>query len=381
MPFTKTRPDLKLSHDNRAALEEISKTRSNKAYHVDRAKMILLYSDGESISSIARILSTNRPKIERCIDKALEMGALAALDDLSGRGKPPIISDDAKAWLINLACQKPIDFGYSYELWTHALLAKHARKNYNKAGFPSLKKIAKGTISKILSKAEIKPHKIRYYLERRDKNFEEKMSQVLCVYKEIQIIRDQKSYSGNIEYVSYDEKPGIQAISNTAPDLLPESGKYQCISRDHEYVRHGTISLLAGIDLLSGYVHGMIAKRHRSREFIQFLDKIDGYYPEKNKIRIILDNHSAHISKETRSYLKTKPNRFEFIFTPTHGSWLNLVEIFFSKMSRTMLRGIRVDSVKELESRIKKYLREINRDPVVFKWKYGLDEIKINKTH
>ena len=95
------------------------------------------------------------------------------------------------------------------------------------------------------------------------------------------------------------------------------------------------------------------------------------------KIKMILDNHSAHISKETQQYLKTVPNRFEFIFTPTHGSWLNIIETFFSKMTRSFLRGIRVDTIQELKDRIEKYLQEINEMPVVFKWKYKLDEISI----
>src|SRR2546428_2734318 len=91
-----------------------------------------------------------------------------------------------------------------------------------------------------------------------------------------------------------------------------------------------------------------------------------------SRIRIVLDNHSAHISKETRSYLATAPNRFEFIFTPKHGSWLNLVESFFSKLARTLLRGIRVSSKAELKARIELYLKEVNEEPVVFKWKYKL---------
>ena len=171
------------------------------------------------------------------------------------------------------------------------------------------------------------------------------MRQVLFVCREIQVIREKGKYNGKIEYLSYDEKPGIQAIANTAADLSPDSGKYKTLSRDDEYVRHGTISLLAGIDLLTGHVHGMTANRHHSREFIQFLEKINGQYPKAHKIRIILDNHSAHISKETKNFLKTTPNRFAFIFTPTHGSWLNLIEMFFSKMARTVLKGIRVNSV------------------------------------
>jgi transposase len=105
---------------------------------------------------------------------------------------------------------------------------------------------------------------------------------------------------------------------------------------------------------------------------------VDQAYPATAKIRIVLDNHSAHISKETRQYLATVPNRFEFIFTPKHGSWLNLVEGFFSKMTRSMLRGIRVASKEELKQRILKYLDEVNETPVVFRWKYAIDSLSLS---
>ncbi|MDZ7292755.1 MAG: IS630 family transposase, partial [candidate division KSB1 bacterium] len=131
------------------------------------------------------------------------------------------------------------------------------------------------------------------------------------------------------------------------------------------------------IDLFSGHVHGLVRHRHRSREFIEMLQHLDAFYPKEMKIRIILDNHSAHISKETRKYLAAVPNRFEFIFTPTHGSWLNIIESFFSKMARQFLHGIRVNSREELVERLLKYLDEINETPVVFRWKYKLDEISI----
>jgi transposase len=179
--------------------------------------------------------------------------------------------------------------------------------------------------------------------------------------------------------LSYDEKPGIQALSHTAPDLPPVPGEHKTVGRDYEYVRHGTLSLLAGIDLLSGEVLGIVRDRHRSAEFMEFLNVVDARYGDdpNTRIRIILDNHSSHISKETRAYLSTKPNRFEFVFTPKHGSWLNLVESFFSKMTRTMLRGIRVNSKEELAERIERFLDEVNRSPVVFKWKYQPEEIQI----
>lgn len=378
MPFERKRPDLVLSEEMIEELTKISLSRTEAVRRVERAKILLAYARGDSISGIAHQLGTNRPKIERCVDKALQLGPLAALEDLPGRGKPPSITSEARAWVVSLACQKPKDFGYSYELWTTKLLAKHIRKTCREYDHSCLAEISRGTVSKILSKSEIRPHKITYYLERRDPEFDQKMAQVLYVYKEVQMIQEKgKDVSSSLVIVSYDEKPGIQAIENTAPDLPPVPGKYPTIARDHEYIRHGTLSLLAGIDLLNGQVHGIVEERHRSREFVKFLQVLDENYPKTAKIKIVLDNHSSHISKETRTYLNSVPNRFEFIYTPKHGSWLNLVESFFAKLAKTMLRGIRVKSRQELKERIQKFLNEINDEPVIFKWKYNLDSIKL----
>jgi len=199
------------------------------------------------------------------------------------------------------------------------------------------------------------------------------MAQVLHIYKEVELLKQNQQQS--IAVLSYDERPGIQALKNVAPDLPPVPGSHPSISRDYEYKRLGTVSLLASIDLLNGQVHGQVHDRHRSKEFVEHLQHLDSVYPEQVKIKMILDNHSSHISKETKNYLKTVPNRFEFIFTPTHGSWLNIIETFFSKMSRSFLRGIRVDSVSELKTRIAKYLEEINEMPHIFRWKYKMNMI------
>lgn len=378
MPFKKKRPPLILTDESREKLTEKSRSRTEAHQQVERSKILLAYADGASVSSIARRLNTNRPKVERCIDKALQLGPLAALVDLPGRGKPPSITPEAWAWVVSLACQKPKDLGYSYELWTTRLLSKHIRENCEEAGHPCLSRLSRGTVSKILSAEDIKPHKIKYYLERRDPDFDEKMAQVLHVYKEVEMLRKAgEDGSSMVSVLSYDEKPGIQAIGNVAPDLPPVPGKHSFVARDHQYRRYGTVSLLAGIDLLTGKIHVIVEDRHRSREFIKFLKMLDGQYPSESKIRIILDNHSSHISKETRSYLASVPNRFEFIFTPKHGSWLNLIESFFAKMAKTMLRSIRVSSKEELKERIMKYLGELNEEPVVFKWKYGLESLQV----
>lgn len=378
MPFVSHRAPLRLSPSELEMLTALSQSRTEAAARVQRASMLLRYHANESISQIARSLATNRPRVERCVSKALELGVTQALADLPGRGRRPVMTSQARAWVVSLACQKPKDLGYAQELWTTRLLAEHIRKHCVAAGYPSLSKLGRGTVSKILSANQVRPHKIQYYLERRDPEFDAKMVQVLHVYNEVAIWREKGVPPPDLVAVlSYDEKPGIQAIQNTAPDLAPVPGKYATIGRDHEYIRHGTLSLLAGIDLLSGEVLGLVRPRHRSTEFIEFLKLADGHYPAGARIRIVLDNHSAHISKQTRSFLATLPNRFEFTFTPKHGSWLNLIESFFGKMAKTLLRGIRVASANELKARIDLYLKEVNEAPVVYRWKYKPESLSV----
>ncbi len=376
MPFQRKRSSLVLTEEERTNLLELSRSRTEPHAKVKRAKMILAYADGVAISRIARQEGTDRPVVERCIDKALSGGIQVALQDLFRSGRPAFITDEDKAWVINIACSKPSEHGLASERWTYGQLAKYIREHAEESGHRSLLRIGKSGLFKILNEADIKPHKMRYYLERRDEHFDEKMAQVLFVYKEVQQINEGNERDKRTT-LSYDEKPGIQAIGNTVADLPPVLGKRATWKRDYEYRRHGTLCLLAGIDLHDGHVLGIVREHHRSKEFIEFLQCADARYPDDWKIRIILDNHSSHVSKETMSWLKTKPNRFEFIYTPKHGSWLNIIEVFFSKMTRAFLRFLRVSSREELRQRIEQYLEEINASPVVFRWKYKMDEVKV----
>ena len=340
--------------------------------------------------------------------------------------------------------------GHSHERWTTDLLAQHVREECVKIGHPSVIKLAQGTVVKLLNKFEIKPHKVKYYLEVSDPDFDRKMVEVLKVYKLAELLMlnreltapleesgedhqpalpekktskktrkerpnklltrlaefikkqqsgeavgtdsrvtcqtDQKlqidsnlvylvegelaneattsgqerqamsidellklarNYSSDkrflsVAVLSYDEKPGIQAIENKAPDLPPVPGKYSRLGRDYEYARCATLSLLAGTDLVSGNIHAMARERHRSSEFVDYLKMLDQQYSQNMKVVILLDNHSAHKSKEAQRYLETVPERFLFVFTPVHASWLNIIESFFSKMARSVLRGLRV---------------------------------------
>jgi len=370
MPRKSRRPKLQLTETERQELLKLSQSRTAPMREVQRATILLKYADGQMITSIQKQLNISRPSIYKCLDKALAAGMETALKDRYHRPREPSITEEAKAWVVNLACTKPKDHGYAAEIWTLSHLAKHARKYGPDVGHECLKRAAKATIFRILKSQPLQPHKVRYYLERRDEEFDKKMHQVLVVYSEVNL----RNKNGNeqaqkIITVSVDEKPGIQAIKNVAPDLSPMPGRYPQMHRDHEYKRLGTVSLLAALDLHDGHVIAQVHDRHRSREFISLLKALDDYYPKDSTIRLILDNHSAHISKETMSYLSTKPNRFIYVHTPKHGSWLNLIESFFSKITRTFLRHIRVESKQQLKQRILKGIEEINAEPVVHRWK------------
>lgn len=374
---------IELSDTNREYLEVQTKARTIQAQTVNRARIILLKADGHSIDDIADKVGMNRKSVMLCLNKFREGGIENALFDSPGRGRNAEITDEEKAWIINIACQKPVDFGYAAETWTYAKLTAHINKTAEAAGYTRLSTIHKSTINTILDSAEIKPHKITYYCEKRDPDFDTKMHNVLLVYKQLEMQFDE--YGSLIPFgdepihvLSYDEKPGIQAIATTSADLRPNEN-HSTICRDYEYKRLGTISLLAAIDLQTGEAIPLVRDKHSSKEYIEFLKILDEKYPKGDKIRIVLDNLKVHTSDETRRYLATVPKRFEFVFTPKHGSWLNMVESFFSKMTRQMLKGIRVATKDELVERIYKYFAEVNDEPVVFHWKYNLDDIDVSE--
>ena len=376
---------LELFKGDYAYLKSLIKQRTIQAQVVIRAHILLDKANGNSIRQIANIYDLSTNTVRLCINKYKEGGTDAALFDKQRSGRPVEITDDAVAWIIDIACQRPAELGYSQELWTIKNLHAHIQEHAEEAGYPRLSTITKPMVQKILKRSDIKPFKIKYYCERRDPDFESKMHDLLVVYKQVSMQFDE---DGNIiipeeqpmiHTISCDEKPGIQAIATTSDDLRPQKDG-GCVYRDYEYNRLGTLSLLAGIDLLTGKAIPLVSETHKSSDFICLLKKFDEMYPEGDVIRIICDNHSAHKSKEVKNYLATRPEGcFIFVFTPTHGSWLNLIESFFSKMTKQMLKGIRVKSKEELMERIYLYFEEVNRDPVVFHWTYKMDEISIEE--
>lgn len=376
--------DVIIKSEDQEILRSLANSQTAEHRQVQRAKIILLAGEGYSNAEISAKTGVHRNTVSTFITKYLAAGLQYALNDSDRSGKPNLITDEEKTYITSIACTKPKELGQAVELWTFRLLRDYIRENCKAAGYPGLKKIAHTTVRSILESNEIKPNKMNYYLVKKDPEFQSKMHDVLVVYKQIEMCFDE---DGNIYIdmdepktvtISYDEKPGIQALKNIAPDL-PPTKEHGTIGRDYEYKRLGTVSLLAGLDLLTGEIIPSVSDSHKSSDFIEWLKKVDAKYPEHDTIRLILDNHSAHTSKETMAFLATRPGRFVFVFTPKHGSWLNLIESFFSKMTRQCLRGMRVESKQELIDRIYQYCDEVNAHPVQYHWTYKMDEISIEE--
>ena len=377
-----------LTEEQKNYLNSLFKLSTLEVRIYQRAKILIYKSEGMRNEEIASKLDIGLGVVTRCLSKFKNDGIEAALHDNKGRGRKAEITDDDIIWVINKACQKPREYGYSAEFWYPLSFTRFIHKIAESEGHPRMATVAETTLRKILQNARIKPFQVSYYCERRDPEFDAKMHDVLVVYKQVEMQFDEngnlKPFENEaIHTLSYDEKPGIQAIQTTTEDLPPvqdPSGKMdKTFQRDYEYKRLGTLSLLAAIDLLTGEAIPLVSETNKSADFVKFLMKLNEKYPQGDKIRIILDNHSAHTSKETQEYLNTIPGRFEFVFTPKHGSWLNMIEGFFGKMTKQMLTGIRVDSKDELKERIYTYFDEINKVPIPYKWTYKMDTIDLDK--
>ena len=234
------RPRLVLTDEEKNRLDQLRQSKTAAFRDVQRAQILWRYHAGETVSQIARALKMTRKSTLKWIDKALQIGANVGMKDTPHKPREAVITDDAKAWVVHLACSRPKDLGYAAELWTRAALARHVRKHAIQAGYPALVKAAQATVQRILDAQTLRPHKVTYYLERRDPNFLSKMKDVLLVYQEV-ALQNEAAFNGAphplVITVSVDEKPGVQAIGNTAPDLPPVARKHPPVARDHEYIR------------------------------------------------------------------------------------------------------------------------------------------------
>jgi transposase len=266
---------LTLSDEQRTKLAELAASRTAPMCEMERAGVPLKYAQCTSISEIQRLLDVSRSMIYKCIDKALAASVQAGLKDAYHRPHAPEITEETKAWVVSVACAKPKGLGLAAELWSISALARHIAKHAEAMGFPRLAGAVKSMVWGILDENQLKPHKIAYCLEKRPPRFDLKLREVLMVYRDVSLYRQGAGRPKSIYTVSVDEKPGVQAIGLTAPDLPPVPGTAPTVSRDYEYVHHDTVSILAAIDLHAGQIFDQVEDRLRSCEFIALLRSID----------------------------------------------------------------------------------------------------------
>src|SRR5450755_1501353 len=237
MPFTTRRQALSLTADEERELESLRRSRIGEKRRSLHAAILLDSASGMSDGAVGRSNGVNRHTVALCVRKFLQFGLEAALGELPRPGKGRRIPDDAIAWVQHCACEKPKELGYAEELWTVSLLQAHVRKRCAEAGHPSLIQLSRSRLHRILTQGEIHPHKIRYYVERRDPEFESAMAVVLHVYKEVDIV-NAHLLEGTLKEppvvpICYDEKPGIQALATTTPDRPPKPKKFATHLRDY----------------------------------------------------------------------------------------------------------------------------------------------------
>jgi hypothetical protein len=211
-----------LTEETRTRLGALARSRTAPAHHVERSAIILHLVDQHDGSEIAAKLHIDRQRGARCLRRVMAVGPLEANDDLPCSGRRSDITEAARAWLIAEACVKAKEHGYPHELWTLRLLAAHAREHGPVAGHACLAELAPSMVHEVLNSQPVKPHKVRYCLQRRRPAFEERKAEVLEVYAAAEMLRQMPEANRPVAVLSYDEKPGIQAIATTAPDLPPK---------------------------------------------------------------------------------------------------------------------------------------------------------------
>lgn len=340
---------IQLTETEKSELEAIVNKRTSPQQMVLRAKIIILTADGLSTDEIMSRLETTKVTISKWKKRFIEHG-LSGLIDLARSGRRVKHGPEIRHKIAAEACNPPT--GRTH--WTIRDLAKHLD-------------VDRGLVQRVLKEESIKPHLIKYYHHSTDPEFEEKMLNIIGLYLEP---------PENAVVLCVDEKTGIQALDRTQPVLpLKPHGKVKNIP--FEYKRLGTTSLMAALEVHQGTILGTCEKRHTHQEFLSFLKRLERAYRKKNReIHIICDNFSAHRHKKVKEWVESQSNVFVH-FTPTHASWLNQIEIWFSIMSRRVLKQGVFNSIRDLIKKIDAFIKDYNQNAKPFAWTYTGQPLKV----
>ena len=336
-----------VSDSDRLTLHRWARGRSTPARVVLRARIVLLAAEGKQNKQIAAELNTNRLLVGQWRNRYAEKGLAGIEKDLPRGGRKPAARDAIAGKIIEYTTQRqPANATH----WSTRTLAKELRTS-------------RAMVNRVWRANGLKPHLTRGFKVSNDPRFVEKLTDVVGLYL---------NPPENALVLSCDEKSQIQALDRTQPSLPLKKGR--CGTMTHDYVRNGTTTLFAAIELAKGKLIGTCMPRHRHQEWIKFLELIDQQTPQDQQLHLIVDNYATHKHENVKRWLKKHP-RFHMHFTPTSASWLNLIERWFRRITDDQIRRGVFRSVKELIDAIDRYIANHNADPKSFTWTKSADAI------
>jgi transposase len=337
-------------------LEGILREGRGEARLYRRARMVLLAASGTSIAEVARTVGTNRARVGHWL-KQFKAAGIAGLSDQSRSGRPVEITALERHQVIAAACEKPSAFGLERVLWSHDALADALMESGR------VRSISSSAIGRILDEAEIKPHRVKMWCHSTDPLYQGKMRSIVDLYV---------SPPAGEPVLCIDEKSGIQALSHSR-SLVPASPGHAA-RQESEYKRNGTRCLFACYNIRTGQVLGRMRIRRTREDFLSFMDLVANRY-RQGRVHVVLDNLNTHKDSRRGAFItdwnKAHQDRFLFHYTPTHGSWLNQVELWFSILTRRVLRYGEFPTPEKLEKTIERFIETWNaQEARPFRWTY-----------
>lgn len=341
-----------LSNSEKKQMQAIVSARTSEQRMVERCKIVLLTEEGKTLDEIEEILCISRVTANHWRRRFL-LSRLEGLKDAPRPGRPRTFSAEDRLKVIARACQRPENITH----WSTRDLASALREeNLN---------ISKSTVNRILSGADLKPHRVEMWLTSKDPEFEKKTAEIVGLYM---------NPPENALVICVDEKTGMQALGRKIPNKPMKPGSPE--KMEFEYQRHGTRALIASFVVQSGEVAGKTYPRHSRYEFLDFLQELANRYPEQ-ELYLIMDNFRTHKTKEVQQWVQKQGERIKFHFTPTHASWLNQIELWFSILSRKFLKRNIFDSTEDMVKKLIAFIEAYNKTAKPFKWTYTGDPLKI----
>lgn len=330
---------LKVTAEDRVQLESVARSQSMPAALARRAQMVLCLLDGESNSAVARRYKVSRPTVSLWRRRVAEDG-MAGLHNALKSGRPRTTSEDAIARLVNTALQtKP-----------------KGKTHWSRRDLAAQTGLSKSTVHRYLTLFGLQPHRTKSFKLSNDPFFIEKVRDIVGLYL---------NPPDHALVLCVDEKSQVQALERTQPVLPMGLGYVEGIT--HDYIRHGTTTLFAALDVANGEVLTQCKAKHRHQEFLTFLRHIEANVPEQLDVHLICDNYSTHKHAKVKAWLARRP-RFHLHFTPTYSSWLNQVERWFGLITQQAIRRGSFDSVADLKRKINEFVAQYNRHPKPFMW-------------